>query len=357
MAATRAEQRQKSREVAGRGVLILLAGSSAFLLGLVIWPFWKAILIAAVLAGAFHPFYERLSARLGQRRQTSALLLTLAVTLVLVVPAMFLTIHLGREAMETFQYVHDTLKSEGVTGLVEDLPPRLRPLGRKLLAAIPPRQQQEISRSSAPQAAAAVGGLIQATSSALAQAGMMLIAFFFLLTDGQRLVDWLAQNIPLPDSHTRGLLTEFRQVSVSVLVSSTATAAAQAAIACVGYLIVGAPSPMFFTAVTFLTAFVPAVGGGGMTFAVAVFVFLTGRVGPAVFLALWAIIAVGLIDNALKPILIKGGVRIHGALIFFALLGGLACFGAVGLIAGPLILVFFLAVIRMCRREYQPSDI
>ena len=349
-------ERKKTREVAGRSILIVLAGIAALLLALIVWPFWKAILIAAVLAAALHPFYERLAARLGKRRHITAILFTLAVVIVIVVPTMLLTIHLGREAIQTFAYVQDTLKSEGVAGLVEDLPSRIRPLGHRILEAIPPRQQQELSRTSAPQAAAAVGGLIQATSNALVQAGIMLIAFFFLLTDSERLVAWLIENAPLPRSHTRGLLTEFRQVSVSVLVSSTATAAAQAAAAGIGYLVAGAPSPLFFTSVTFLTAFVPAVGGGGTTFAVACFIFLTGRVGAAIFLAVWAILVVGLVDNALRPILIKGDVQIHGALLFFALLGGLTYFGAVGLLAGPLILVFFLAVVRMCRREYQPDE-
>jgi len=125
----------------------------------------------------------------------------------------------------------------------------------------------------------------------------------------------------------------------------------QAVAALVGFLFAGVPSPLFFFALTFIMAFVPAVGGGGTTVAVAGFVLLTGRPGAALFLALWGMVVVGLADNALKPLLMRSSVQLHGALIFFALLGGLAFFGAVGLIAGPVILVFFLAVVRMARRE------
>ena len=48
-------------------------------------------------------------------------------------------------------------------------------------------------------------------------------------------------------------------------------------------------------------------------------------------------------------------MEIHGGLIFFALLGGMATFGPVGLVAGPLILSFFLAVVRLMRQESRPA--
>ena len=60
-------------------------------------------------------------------------------------------------------------------------------------------------------------------------------------------------------------------------------------------------------------------------------------------------------DNLVKPLLMRGRMEVHGAVIFFALLGGLAMFGPVGLVAGPLILSFFLAVVRMCQRDFPPA--
>jgi predicted PurR-regulated permease PerM len=79
--------------------------------------------------------------------------------------------------------------------------------------------------------------------------------------------------------------------------------------------------------------------------------YLGGHPVSALFLVLWGILAVGLIDNIVKPYLIRGGIELHGAVVFFALLGGLAYFGPVGLIAGPLVVSFFLAVVRMWDRD------
>jgi predicted PurR-regulated permease PerM len=153
------------------------------------------------------------------------------------------------------------------------------------------------------------------------------------------------------DDATRDLLRDFRRVSVSVIVSSIATAAVQAVVALVGYWIAHVPHAVFFAAVTFIVGLVPAVGGGGVALAAALIMLLSGHTGAAIFLGIWAVTAVGLSDNFVKPLLMKGQVEIHGAVIFFALLGGLAMFGPIGLLVGPLVVSFFLAIARMWERE------
>jgi predicted PurR-regulated permease PerM len=168
-------------------------------------------------------------------------------------------------------------------------------------------------------------------------------------------VRWLADVLPLRRGQTERLLLEFRRVSVAVIVSSLATAGIQSAVALVGYLIAGVPNPIFFGIVTFIIGLIPAVGAGAVVLTAAALLFVSGHAGWALFLAIWGIGPVGLIDNVVKPYLIRGGVAMHGAVIFFSLLGAIAYFGAVGLIAGPLIVSFFLAVLRMWDRDDEAA--
>jgi len=241
----------------------------------------------------------------------------------------------------------------GVQGLVNDLPRPLRALAQKVMSRLPQDQGdlQDLTQKQSGRAAAAVGGVLTATWDVVIQLVMMLIAFFFFLVDGPQLVDWFEDVMPLGRGQTRRLLGEFRQVSVAVIVSSVATAAIQAAVALVGYLIARVPNPFFFAIVTLIVALVPAVGAGSVVLAAAAIMYLGGHSYAALFLVLWGILAVGLIDNVVKPFLIRGGIELHGAVVFFALLGGLAYFGPVGLVAGPLVVSFFLAVIRMWDRD------
>jgi len=335
-----------------RWTIIVLTVLALGLMAVIVRPFASALFVAAVLAGALHPWYERFVRRLRGRRQLAAGLVTVAVMLVVVIPLASLTVVLAREAADGIAYVRSTLRSEGMAGLVADLPPFARSLAQKVLDQLPQDQEQlqDLTGAQGGKAARAVGGVLTATWGVLVQMVMMLIAFFFLLMDGEDLVEWLSEVAPLQKGQTRQLLSDFRRVSVTVIVSSAATAAIQALVALVGYLLARLPHPYFFAVVTFVVGLVPAVGAGAVALVAAAILFLSGHPRAALFLALWAVLAVGLADNVVKPYLMKGAVRLHGAVIFFALIGGVAVFGPIGILAGPLIVSFFLAVVRMWDR-------
>jgi predicted PurR-regulated permease PerM len=156
-------------------------------------------------------------------------------------------------------------------------------------------------------------------------------------------------------SETRELLAAFKRVSLMVIVSTVITAAVQAVAALAGYLIAGVPHPIFFTLVTFFVAFVPAIGATSVCLAAALLLFVTGHPYMAIFLAVWGLAVVGLVDNVVKPLLIKRGMELHGAVVFFSLIGGLAAFGPIGLLLGPLSVAFFLALVRMYHRDFSPQ--
>jgi predicted PurR-regulated permease PerM len=339
-------------ERTARWTIIVLTILALALMIVIIRPFASALFVAAVLAGALQPWYERFARRLRGRRQLAAALVTVAVTLVVVIPVASLTVVLAREAADGVAYVRDTLRSEGTAGLVADLPPLLRSLARKVLDQLPQDQGQlqDLTGAQGGSAARAVGGVLTATWGIVVQMVMMLIAFFFLLMDGEELVEWLSEVAPLQEGQTRQLLSDFRKVSVTVMVSSAATAAVQALAALAGYLLARLPHAFFFAVVTFVVGLVPAVGAGAVGLAAAAFLFLGGHPRAALFLALWAVLVVGLVDNIVKPYLMKGAVELHGAVIFFALIGGVSVFGPIGILAGPLIVSFFLAVVRMWDR-------
>jgi predicted PurR-regulated permease PerM len=165
-------------------------------------------------------------------------------------------------------------------------------------------------------------------------------------------VSWLQDVLPLKRGQFRELLEEFRRTTRAAVFSTVATAAVQAVVALVGYLVVRAPQPFFFGLVTFFFALIPAIGAGSIVIAVAALQLLTGHLVGALVLALWGFVVVGLVDNVVKPFLMKGGMELHGAVVFFALLGGLAVFGMIGLIAGPLIVSFLVSAVRMYQRDY-----
>ncbi|HZJ55855.1 MAG TPA: AI-2E family transporter [Myxococcaceae bacterium] len=332
----------------------LLVGLALVLLWAILQPFWSALFLAAVLAGVFAGLQRRLARKLGGRASLAAGLLTLLVLLAVVLPFGGIVGVLTKEIIQVIDSFRGTLQEYGVEGLVQRLPGPLRAIAGRALQSFGDGGQSwvQMVQSQSGKAATAVTRFLSATSRAVLEAVLMLIAFYFLLIDGHRLVGWLERVTPLPPGRFRSFLSEFRGVSRAVVISTVGTAAVQAAAALVGYLIARVPNAIFFTLVTFFMSFIPSVGAGSVPLVVSIVLFVQGRVGWGIFMIAWGILVVGLIDNVVKPLFIKGGVEMHGAVVFFALIGGLAAFGPVGLIAGPLVVAFFIAI----SRAYSGAD-
>jgi predicted PurR-regulated permease PerM len=349
------------RESERRAVLVVLAGTLALTV-FVLWPLAQALFLAAVLSATLAPLYRSLEARLRGRSYVAGGLVIAGVLVLVLAPLVALTVHVVSEAGDALRYVTTTLRSEGVEGLLRDLPGPLERAARAVLERVPHEPgegyggalQQHVSQGGS-AALGLFGSAVAATGALLFQAVMMMIALFFLLTEHERALAFVDEYSPLGTGRTRELVQEFRQVTVAVLQSSVLTALVQAVAALVGYLIAGAPQPLFFTALTFLLALIPAIGATAVVLLLAGLQALTGHTGGAIFLVVWGFLVVGLVDNLVKPLLIRGGVQLHGAVVFFALIGGLAAFGAIGLVLGPLAAALLLAVLRMYRRDFAPE--
>lgn len=336
----------------GRRILVALAVLAVALVAWLAYSFASALLVAAVLAATLAPWCERIAARLKGRRALAAALVTMGVTLLLGLPVVGLTLTFAQQSVGAVAQLRTTLQSKGVAGVVDDLPTPLRDAAREVIARLPRREKQveELAGDQTGRLAGAVGYVLLATWSILLQTALMLVAFYFLLLDGPTLVHWATEVGPLKEAQMRQLLSDFKDVSVAVLVSSVVAAATSALVAFGGYAVTRTPQALIFAAVTFVAAFIPIVGASAVVLSASALMFVTGHSPAALFLAGWVVV-VSVVDHLVKPYLMKGHMEVHGGVVFFSLLGGVATFGPAGLLAGPLIVAFFLAVVRMCQKE------
>lgn len=100
-----------------------------------------------------------------------------------------------------------------------------------------------------------------------------------------------------------------------------------------------------------LLAIVPVLGAFVVWVPAAIYLLLAGEWGKAIILTVWGSVVIGLIDNLLYPVLVGTRLRLHTALVFVAVVGGLFVFGAAGLVLGPVILVVTQALIDLWRRR------
>jgi predicted PurR-regulated permease PerM len=318
-------------------VVLLAVGLLCF----VCWSIITPVFLAAVIAGTLHPLTVRVTRKFKGRKTAAAIAVTIAAMLAVVGPlAGFVTLAVSQGAK--LGAALETANSNGRIGqAVDRLPASVQAPARDLLANVPTAAQVLRSGGSS------LSGVLSVTGKLMLDTALGLIALFFLLLEGPGLIRWLEGILPVPAGQFRSLLGEFRRVSRSVLVAEGATAAIQALAGLLGLLIAGVPSPVFFTLATFFLALVPAIGAASCFVALGGVYLLDGHTGTGIFLLVWGVLIVGLVDNIVKPLFIKDGAAMHGAVVFFSLIGGLAAFGAAGLVAGPLVVAFFVAVMKV----------
>jgi predicted PurR-regulated permease PerM len=343
-----------------RDPVVFLFGLSLLALGAVVLPLWKPLLIAAVLAGTLSGWHDRVAEAWGGRRSLSAVVFTLGIVVMILLPLGIATYFIVEQGMQLVDIIRRTLAAEGLAGL-------LRPLPDPLEHWLRSRYQESLERPSivfahldkwvrSGWAMNALATVVSATSEILFALLMMLIATFFLLRDGHRFVTWLEDATPAPRHELDELLADFGATARSVIGGNVLTGLAQAIAASVGYAIARVPSPVFVGLLTFITSFIPSVGTALIGLPTVGLLLLFGKTKAAIFLGAWMLVVVGLIDNFIRPLLLRGPANMNGALVFFALMGGILFFGAMGLVVGPLALAFFLTMTSLLHRRRTRNE-
>lgn len=114
----------------------------------------------------------------------------------------------------------------------------------------------------------------------------------------------------------------------------------------------GLPAPLLWGSVMALLAIVPIFGAFIVWIPAAVFLALEGSWDKALILTAWGGIVIALVDNLLYPILVKDRLRLHTVPVFIALVGGIAVFGAAGIVLGPVTLAVAVALVEIWRRRF-----
>ena len=317
------------------------------------------VLWAAILGYVTWPMYRRLNHRLNHRRNLSATVMLLALIFTIGVPLLIGAFYLQQEA----RYLYNHVQVLMLMGQFE-IPDFLRKL-----PSIGPQLQDIVKQMNADptqitgeirewvQAHLAYGReIFNQISQNLARVTFALFTLFFIYRDGEHILSQVQLALhKILGKRSEGYLQAIGQTTRAVVYGIGLTALAQAALAGIGYVVAGAPSPVLLTLMTLLIALVPF----GTPFAwggVAIWMLINGQTMPAIGLILWGVFVVSWIDNIIRPMVISGATKVPFLLIMFGVLGGLGAFGMVGLFIGPVILAVLLAVWREWLAQVQSTS-
>ncbi|MDB6082460.1 MAG: permease [Gammaproteobacteria bacterium] len=183
---------------------------------------------------------------------------------------------------------------------------------------------------------------------------IMLFLLYFFLRDGDEMITRARALIPLDEARKDRLFDRLGNVTRAIVIGTSITALAQGLLIGIGFAIASLPSPVVFGVLAALLSMLP-IGGAAFVWAPAViWLFLDGRWGFGIFMLAWGLMLGGL-DNVLRPVLISGRAKISALAVFVGVLGGIPAFGAIGIIAGPVVLSLVIALIEFAEETTRST--
>lgn len=316
-------------------------GIVAYILWEMMAPFVSALALAAIIVTICYPLYERILKRTPkQNTSVAALATTLLVLLIVVFPLFFVASSLVNEAVQIYNEA-----STDSAGFVQTL----TEAEQKIADYVPGFEvnMTEYIRQASAWLAGNVGVIFAGTASTVFLFFIALIGSFYLFRDGREFTKKLVVISPLPDDEDELILRRMATAVRSVAMGTVLVALIQGSLAAVGLAIAGFDKYMLLGTVAAFGALIPGVGTSIVLIPSIIYLFATGSYLMGVFLTVWAALAVGLIDNLLGPYLMSRGNPLHPFMILLAVLGGIAFFGPIGFIVGPVVVSLFMVLLEL----------
>jgi predicted PurR-regulated permease PerM len=339
------------------GVITLLVLYFSYL---IIKPYLLNIFMALVLFFTAKPLYMALTRLLRGYKVLASFLTCIILLLIILIPLFSLMSIIAAQALDFSSQVTKGMQSGDLWHWVAAKIDALKLSLAHLNLPLPPGDinlaqivQTAVTKASAFVYTNAIG-LIRGFTVFFFDLLLTLFIAFFMFLQGDDFIQAIKQLSPLDPAHNDEILRETETTIKATLWGTVIVAFAQGTLGGVGFLIFGLPQPAFWGTVMIPASVIPVVGSTIIWGPAAVYLLFTGHIAAGVGLIIWGGVVVSVIDNILKPILMKGSGETPSIFILFSILGGLTYFGMIGFILGPLILSFLLSLLRIYQKTILP---
>jgi predicted PurR-regulated permease PerM len=352
------------REVFIRPFFMLFLIVLFALCALILYPFLTAIVGAAVLAYIFRPVHKWLL-RLVRVPSVSAILVTLLIMVVLVVPMLYAVANTADEArivylrgmqlLERGTLLENTCEPDSsvVCDAINTVDSWLTdPMIKTYIR----EGMRRMTNAMSERAADVLVSLPQFMISIV----IFFFSTFYLLRDGDNIKRYLQQLIPVSRKHQKHIVQRLSDVTHALVFGSLIIAMVQGIVGGIGFWLAGIGSPVFWGLVISVLALVPMLGTGLVWVPASIYLLLAG-IGTGESLLVWkgiglfiygAVVISG-IDNILRPLVIGDRARIHPVLVLVGAIGGIYAFGFVGFVLGPLVIAALQSFISIYQEEFR----
>lgn len=191
------------------------------------------------------------------------------------------------------------------------------------------------------------------TLSTLLGVVLVFISLFYFLKDGAHWGKELIKFSPLSDRDDEKILTKLAAAINGVLKGYLFIAVVQGLLMGAGLAFFGVPNPALWGLVAMITSLLPTIGTSLVSVPAILYLVTIGQPWDALGLAIWSVFLVGAIDNFLSPIVVGNRINVPPMFILFAVLGGVAILGPVGLLIGPLSVSLLYTLTSIYKSDFR----
>ena len=346
---------RKIKEEFSKYFIFLFFIIAAYMVFLVIKPFIIAILTSIIISYILYPLYKWISKK-TKRKNLSAVIVTILIITLIITPILFIANSLTREVM----IVYTDSKQRIAEGNIIDTEPgsNLWKLNSFL-----------VNIAEKPQISSSLDNIINTIIDSLSNFiftipkrilsfFVMIFLIFFMLRDGELMVKKIKYLIPLKNHYQNKIVKRFGSVTRAVIYGHFITALIQGMVGTLGLYIFGIKSPLVWGGIMMVACMIPFVGAPWVWFPLGISKLIIGLTSGnssetimGIGLLAYGFFIVASIDNLIKPKIIGDKAKIHPTIILLGILGGLAMFGIIGIVVGPLILSLFLTFAEIYKTE------
>lgn len=337
--------------VVSYGVLLLLI----YLVFRISEPFLSALAWAAILATFFYPMHMRLAKRLSSVQ--ASVISTVAVTILLIAPAILVTTLFVREAVSISRGVqhsiveqHAPIIAKTWAWIAQHVP------GMDPNANIFETLEQGIEKE-AGFLAERIGTILKNIAAFLFDLFVMIFAMFYFFRDAEKILGAVRSILPFDAQHQDAMIVQIRDLISASVITSLLVAAIQGALGGVGFALVGLPAPVFWGVLMAFFSLIPIVGSGLIFVPASLWLGFTGHWGRAILLLAICAGVSTVMDNVLRPLLLGGRTELSGLVIFISVVGGVNLFGMLGLVLGPILVAMAAGVLSVYRESAESPPI
>lgn len=335
-------------------IAILIGATATFLY--MVRMFVVPILLAAVFTTLFNPMFDWFVRAFRGRRAIAAFVCCVLLLLAVILPILGVANLVTLEAIDVYRTAEAKISeivAQGGEGPFGQL--RKSPWFRQW-------GLDKVNWKASLQDAASTAGsflamVINKTSRGTLQGVILLFTtlftMFYFFRDGKTLLRKLRYLIPLDREYKNAIAARFSSVARATVKGTLLIALVQGTLAGLTLWIFGVGSPFLWGVVATFFAIIPLVGAWLVLYPAAFIQFVTGHPWQGAGILAVTVVVIVNVDNLMRPRLVGQETGMHDLMVFFSTLGGIAMFGAMGFIIGPMIAALFLTVLDIYSEEFK----